>query len=390
MTRPFNPVFANRPKSIFPTMSALARAHDAVNLGQGLPDEDGPREILDIAARALLDGPNQYVPVEGLPVLRAAVARANKRFYDIDIDPEEGALVVAGATEGLAAAFLAFLQPGDEVILFAPFYECYAPQIEAAGARPVFVELAAPDWRIEEAPIAQALSARTRMIVVNTPHNPTGRVLTREELEIVAGVATVRDLIVLCDEVYEHMVFDGRAHIPLMTLPGMMDRTVRMGSAGKTFSLTGWRLGYAAGPPDLIGAIARAHQFIAYTCPGHLQTAVAAGLDLGDDYFAGLTRAMETRRDHLKAKLEEIGFICLPCEGAYFLSVDIESVGARDGDAAFCRRLTMDAKVAAVPVSAFYHPDIAAPATRYARFCFAKKFAVLDEAAARLAAFVQK
>lgn len=387
MTTRFNPVFANRPKSIFPTMSALARAHDAVNLGQGFPDTDGPAEILEIAARAILDGPNQYVPVEGVPALREAIARASKRFYGLDLDPERETLVVAGATEGLAAAFLALLQRGDEVVLFAPFYECYAPQIEAAGARPVFAALRPPDWRIEVEALAQAISPATRMIVVNSPHNPTGRVLTTDELDIVAAAAGQHDLIVLCDEVYEHMVFDGRAHVPLMTRPGMFGRCLRIGSAGKTFSLTGWRLGYATGPAPLIEAVMKAHQFIAYTCPGHLQAAVAAGLDFGDDYYAGLTGAMATRRDRLAAGLATAGFHVLPCEGAYFLTVDIRSVGAQEDDAAFCRRITAEAGVAAVPVSAFYHPSIPEPPSRYARFCFAKRFEVLDEAARRLKAY---
>lgn len=368
-------------------MSALARDHDAINLGQGFPDEDGPAALLKIAAKALIEGPNQYVPVEGLPVLRNAIARANKRFYNIDLDPDTQTLVVAGATEGLAAAFLALLRPGDEVIVFAPFYECYAPQIEAAGARPVFVTLQAPDWRIQTDALAQAVTRRTRLIVVNTPHNPTGRVLSREELATVADCARDNDLIVLCDEVYEHLTFDGRSHLPLMTLPGMAERTVRLGSAGKTFSLTGWRLGYAVGPADLITAVGKAHQFMAYTCPGHLQIAVAAGLDFDNAYFEDFTQQMQKRRDHLAAHLEAIGFACLPCEGTYFLSVDIESVGAQDDDTAFCRRLTQEAGVAAVPVSAFYHPAITTPARRYARFCFAKKLTVLDEAADRLARY---
>lgn len=386
----FNPVFSERPASIFPTMSALARAHDAVNLGQGFPDEDGPREILEIAARALIDGPNQYVPVEGLPVLREAVARANKRFYDLDIDAETQTLIVAGATEGLAAAFLACLKPGDEVIVFAPFYECYAPQIEAAGARAVFVTLDPPDWRIDGAALRAAVTDRTRMIVVNTPHNPTGRVFGADELGEIAAVASAHDLIVLCDEVYEHMVFDGRSHLPLMALPGMAERTIRLGSAGKTFSLTGWRIGYAVGAPDLIAVMKKAHQFIAYTCPGPFQVAIAAGLALEDAYFDGLSRTMQARRDHLAAHLARIGFECLPCEGTYFMSVDIRSVASAgapfsaEDDRAFCEELTRRAGVAAVPVSAFYHGSDPAMARHYARFCFAKRMRVLDEAAARL------
>ncbi len=376
-----NPVFADRPKSIFPTMSAMARAHDAINLGQGFPDEDGPTAMLESAARHLLAGPNQYAPMEGAPELRQAIATANKRFYDLDVDWQTETLVLGGATEGLAAAFMGFCQPGDEVILFAPFYESYAPQAEAAGAVLKVVPLTAPDWRIEEAAVRAAITSKTRLIVINSPHNPTGRVLDADELGIIATLARDYDLTVLCDEVYEHMVFDGAQHTPLMTLPGMRERTVRLGSAGKTFSVTGWRIGYATGPAPLMSVLTKAHQYLAYTCPLNLQYAVAEALAYGDDYYDGLTQDMQRKRDILKSGLENAGFDVLPCEGAYFLNVDIRTVGHHD-DRAFCEEITTKAKVAAVPVSAFYTQGQGERG--YARFCFAKRPEVLEEAARRL------
>jgi len=378
-----NPVFAERAKSIFPTMTALARAHGAINLGQGFPDEDGPPALLERAAAAVREGPNQYAPPEGVPALRAAVAKANRRFYGLDVDPETQVIVTGGATIGLGSAFLALCQPGDDVIVFAPFYECYAPQIEAAGARPVYVHLEAPGWRVDRAALNAAITPKTRAIVFNSPHNPTARVADEEELIILAEAARAHDLVVLCDEVYEHMCFDGRPHRPLMTLPGMADRTVRFGSAGKTFSVTGWRIGYATGPADLIGLILKAHQFLAYTTPAHLQTAVAAGLGFDDAYFDGLAAAMQMRRDRLTEGLKAAGFDVQPCEGSYFLNVDIRSVG-REDDVAFCREITEKAGVAAVPVSAFYAAGDRRAARRYARFCFAKQPAILDDAAERL------
>ncbi len=384
MTRRLNPVFFDRPQSIFPTMSALAREHDAVNLGQGFPDEDGPAEILEIAARALREGPNQYAPVEGLPELRAAVAADNKRFYDLDIDAETQTLIVSGATEGLAAAFLGFLEPGDEAIVLAPFYECYAPQIEATGARLVPVDLQPPDWRLDAAALDRAVTDHTKLVVVNTPHNPLGAVMTREELAALADIARRRDLIVVCDEVYEHLVFDGRDHVPLMTLPGMFERCVRIGSAGKTFSVTGFRIGYVTGPARLVTGVMKAHQHLAYTSPAPLQRAVAAALALGDDYYRGFRREMQAKRDRLASGLAAAGFSVLPCEGTYFITVDIRSVG-RDDDVAFCREITREAGVAAVPMSAFYHPSQENAPRCFARFCFCKKSEVLDMAAERLA-----
>lgn len=382
-----NKVFSDRPQSIFPTMSRLAREAGAINLGQGFPDEDGPAEILRLAADAIMEGPNQYAPVEGIAQLRDAVARDNKRFYDLDIDPDNETLVVSGATEGLAAAFFGFLAPDDEAVLLAPFYECYAPQIEATGASIRFVNLEPPQWRLNAAALEKAITAKTKLIVINTPHNPLGKVMTADELAIVADAARRHDLIVVCDEVYEHLIFDGRPHIPLMTLPDMRERCIRIGSAGKTFSLTGFRIGYVTGPEHLVTGVMKAHQHLAYTSPAPLQLAVAKGLAMGDEYYREFRADMQEKRDLLRAGLEHAGFDVLPCEGTYFITVDIRSVGASD-DAAFCREITKEAKVAAVPLSAFYHPSQTGAPRSYARFCFCKKKHVLEEASAQLKGYL--
>lgn len=370
-------------------MSRLAREHDAINLGQGFPDEDGPREIREIAAQATIDGPNQYAPVEGIEELRTAIAYDNQRFYGLDLDPETETLVVSGATEGLAAAFLGFLSPGDEAVLLAPFYECYAPQIEAAGAQIKLVNLVPPHWRLDRAAIEKAISPKTKLIVINTPHNPLGKVMATDELSLIADIAIENDLIVVCDEVYEHLIFDGVPHEPLMTLPGMRDRCIRIGSAGKTFSLTGFRIGYVSGPAHLITGVMKAHQHLAYTSPIPMQKAVAAGLRMGDDYYAGFKADMQAKRDLMAAGLAEAGFDVLPCAGTYFITVDIHSVG-RDDDAAFCREITEHAKVAAVPISAFYHPSQSAAPRNFVRFCFCKKPEIIREACSRLSSYLKE
>ncbi|WP_411819505.1 aminotransferase [Hyphococcus formosus] len=384
-----NSVFSDRPQSIFPTMSRLAREHDAINLGQGFPDEDGPREIREIAAQATIDGPNQYAPVEGIEELRTAIAYDNQRFYGLDLDPQTETLVVSGATEGLAAAFLGFLSPGDEAVLLAPFYECYAPQIEAAGAQIKLVNLVPPHWRLDRAAIEKAISPMTKLIVINTPHNPLGKVMSTDELSLIADIAIENDLIVVCDEVYEHLIFDGVPHEPLMTLPGMRDRCIRIGSAGKTFSLTGFRIGYVSGPAHLITGVMKAHQHLAYTSPIPMQKAVAAGLRMGDDYYAAFKADMQAKRDLMAAGLAEAGFDVLPCAGTYFITVDIHSVG-RDDDAAFCREITEHAKVAAVPISAFYHPSQSDAPRNFVRFCFCKKPEIIREACSRLSSYLKE
>lgn len=370
-------------------MSRLAQAHGAINLGQGFPDEDGPREIREIAAQATIEGPNQYAPVEGIPELREAIAFDSQRFYRLDLDSETETLVVSGATEGLAAAFLGFLSPGDEAVLLAPFYECYAPQIEATGARINLVNLVPPHWRLDREALERAITTNTKLIVINTPHNPLGKAMSTDELSLVAEVAIKHDLIVVCDEVYEHLIFDGVAHRPLMTMPGMRDRCIRIGSAGKTFSLTGFRIGYVSGPAHLITGVMKAHQHLAYTVPIPLQKAVAAGLRMGDDYYAAFKADMQAKRDLMAKGLGNAGFKVLPCAGTYFITVDIHSVG-RDDDTAFCREIAEKAKVAAVPISAFYHPSQADAPRNFVRFCFCKKQEVLNEACDRLVNYIKE
>lgn len=386
MTLTLNPIFAARPVTIFQVMSSLANEAGAINLGQGFPDEDGPREILEAAAREILTHQNQYAPVAGVPELRQAVARANKRFYGLDIDWKSETLVVAGATEGLAACFFGFLKPGDEAVVFAPFYDSYLPVIEAAGAKVRIVRLEPPSWRMTPEALDAAITPATKLIVVNTPHNPSGSVIPDEELALIADRAVRHDLIAVCDEVYEHLLFDGRKHRPLMTLPGMRERSVRLGSAGKTFSLTGWRIGYMTGPEHLIVGAMKAHQFVTYTSPPNFQHAVALGLDFPDSYYEAFVAGMQRKRDLMRAGLAAAGFDVQPCAGTYFMTVDIRSVGYKGDDMAFCRDITQNAKVAAVPVSAFYpQKDELAP-RHYARFCFCKKREVLEEASARLKA----
>ncbi len=378
-----NPVIARRKTSIFEVMSRLAIEHEAINLGQGFPDEDGPEDIRRYAAEAAIEGPNQYPPMMGLPDLRQAAAESNRRHYGLDYDWREEVLVTAGATEALSAAFYAFLEPGDEVIVFQPAYDAYFDMIEGAGGVVRPVSLQPPDWSLDLEAVRGALGERTKALLINTPLNPTGKVFTQTELEALARIADQNDLIVISDEVYEHMCFDGRPHISIAQLPGMKERTVRMGSAGKTFSLTGWKIGYSAGPKPLIEAMARSHQYLTFACPPPLQRAVAYGLRKEDAYFEGLAAAMQAKRNRFSTGLEEAGFEALRAEGAYFLIADAAPLGFED-DEEFCRAVTTEAGVAAVPVSAFYHSATAAPPRTYARFCIAKQDDILDEAAERL------
>ncbi|MEL7014637.1 MAG: aminotransferase [Pseudomonadota bacterium] len=378
-----NPAFADRPVTIFAVMSALANQYGAINLGQGFPDEDGPEPLLQHAANAILIGNNQYAPVQGIEPLRRAVANANKRFYGLEIDPVDGVLVTSGASEALAASFLALLKPGDEAILFAPYYDSYAPMIEAAGAQPIVIDLQPPHWKIEADALHAALSPRTRVIAINSPHNPLGRVMSEAELSLIATAARDHNITVVCDEVYEHLVFDGVRHQPLMTFDDMEARCVRIGSAGKTFSLTGWRVGYVSGAPPLIKAIMKARQFMGYTTPAHLQSAIAEGLGYDDNYYQGLSRMMAHKRDLMAAGLSKLGFSLLPCAGSYFITADIRGLTHLD-DHAFCTQLTREAKVTAVPLSAFYHHRLSHAPTHFIRFCFCKKEDVLREALSRL------
>jgi N-succinyldiaminopimelate aminotransferase len=369
--------------TIFEVMSRLARDHDAINLGQGFPEDGEPTDVIAKAVDSLTSGSNQYPPMLGLPELRRAVAEHDQRFYAIDLDWQSQVMVTSGATEALAVALMAVIDPGDEVVVIEPAYDTYIPVIRMAGGIAKPVRLEPPEWRLPEQELRQAFSPRTKAIIFNSPMNPTGKLFSRAELDLIAALCRAHDCYAICDEVYEHLVFDGAAHIPLITLPGMAERAIRIASAGKTFSLTGWKIGYISASATLIERMGKCHQFLVFTTPPHLQSAVAYGLGKEAAYFAGLARAMQAKRDHLTRGLAGIGFLVLPCAGTYFLSVDIRSVGFNGDDESFCRHITAKARVAAIPVSAFYTAD--AP-RHYARFCFAKKDATLDRAVDRLAA----
>jgi aspartate/methionine/tyrosine aminotransferase len=380
--RSTNPVYAALGTTIFETMSQLARDHRAVNLGQGFPDDRGPEDVIQKAVEMLATGPNQYPPMAGLPALRQAVAHHDRRFYGIEAAWDTQTLVTSGATEALAAAILALVEPGDEVVLIEPFYDAYLPLVRRAGATPRFVSLEPPHWRIDRKALAAAFSPKTKAIIVNNPMNPTARVFDDQELALIAEFAEGSDAFVISDEVYEHIVFDGRRHKTLLGVPGIEERTVKIGSAGKTFSLTGWKVGYATAAPRILGLLAKAHQFLTFTTPPNLQAAVAYGLLKSDEYFRELGQTMQRRRDRFVRALTEIGFTVLPCEGTYFVNIDLKASGLGADDEAFCRDIVERFGVAAIPVSAFYADR---PVRSVARFCFAKQDQVLDEAAARLA-----
>ncbi len=380
---PANSIFAGSGTTIFTVMSALADQHGAINLGQGFPDEDGPEDIRRVAAEALIAGPNQYPPMMGLPELRQAVAAHERRFYGLEIEWQRQVLITSGATEGLAAACLGLLNPGDEVVVFEPLYDSYLPMLRRAGANVRPLRLEPPDWALDADRLAAAFGPRTRMVLLNSPMNPAAKVFTPAELDVIADLLCDHDAVAVCDEVYEHLVFSGSAHVPLATRPGMAGRAVRIGSAGKIFSLTGWKVGYLSGPEDLIAAIARAHQFLTFTTPPDLQRAVAYGLKKDDKYFRALSGDLEEKRDLLSEGLRDIGFETLPCEGSYFVIADIRPLGFDGTDADFCRHITEHAGVAAVPVSAFY--DRGGP-DHLVRFCFCKRPDVLRRALRRLAA----
>ncbi len=384
--KPTNPLFTGLPTTIFEVMSRLAAETGAINLGQGFPDVDGPEEIRRAAADALMAGPNQYPSMMGIPDLRKAVAEANKRFYGLDVDWQTEVMVTSGATEALCDAVLALVAPGDEVVLIEPLYDCYLPMVRQAGGIPKLVRIAPPYWRIDPDELAAAFSDRTKAILINTPMNPAGKVFTRDELQLIADLCLKHDAYVIADEVYEHLVFDGRAHVSPIQLPGMRDRVVRIGSAGKTFSLTAWKIGYVTAPPHLLAPIAKAHQFVTFTTPPDLQVAVARGLRLGDDYFESFAAGLAAKRDRLSAGLRDLGFEVLPAEGTYFVTTNTGPIGIAD-DREACLTITREAGVAAVPVSAFYASD---PPSNYIRFCFCKKDEVLDEALARLGRWLKR
>lgn len=368
--------------TVFTVMSALAQQHGAINLGQGFPDYEGPEDVVRAAADALLDNRNQYPPLTGVPELRRAVAEANRRFYGLSIDPDSEVIVTSGATEALAACLMAVLNPGDEVVLLEPLYDTYLPVVKLLGAVPRLVRLSPPRWELPRAELAAAFGPRTKAILLNTPMNPASKVFTAAELAFIAELCQRHDTYAVCDEVYEHLTFDGWKHIPLMTLPGMRERCMRVGSAGKTFSLTGWKVGYITTDRSLAPNVAKAHQNLTFTTAPNLQRAVAVGLSKDDGYFAGLSAELQERRDYLAAGLSALGFSLLPAQGSYFITADFTPLGFAGDDVAFCRHLTEVAKVTAIPVSAFYAgPD--AP-QHFVRFAFCKRIEVLEEALKRL------
>jgi aspartate/methionine/tyrosine aminotransferase len=375
-----NPIFAGMGTTIFSVMSALALEHRAINLGQGFPDEDGPRAIRDMAAKALTDGPNQYPPTRGLPQLRQAIAAHAKRFYDLDFDPDREVVVTSGGTEALTACIMAFAAPGSEVAIIEPAYDSYKPIAEAAGAVVKSVKLSPPGWRLTEEALAAVVTPRTSAILINTPLNPIGRVFDAQELDALARVLEKSNAVVISDEVYEHLVFDDRMFEPLIKRPGMSERVLRVGSAGKMFSLTGWKIGWVAGAAPLVDVVAKAHQFLTFTTSPALQLGIAHGLTHEMDFTLGLTRELQEKRDLLSGGLKRMGFDVLPCEGTYFLTAGIRKF-TNEPDTVFCERLVREAGVALIPLSVFFDgntPD------HLVRFAFCKKRPVIEDAIARL------
>ncbi|MEU3530399.1 pyridoxal phosphate-dependent aminotransferase [Streptomyces murinus] len=372
--------------TIFAEMSALAVATGSINLGQGFPDTDGPEEVREAAVRALRDGRgNQYPPGPGVPELRTAIAAHQRRRYGLSYDPDTEVLVTAGATEAIAAALLALLEPGDEVVALEPYYDSYAASIALAGGRRVPVTLRPHEgsFRLDLDELRAAVTDRTRLLLLNTPHNPTGTVLTRAELAAIAELAVERDLLVVTDEVYEHLVFDDAEHLPLASFPGMRERTVTIGSAGKTFSFTGWKVGWVTAAPALVSAVRAAKQFLTYVSSGPFQYAVAEALALPESYYDDFRRSMRERRDILSAGLTAAGFEVFKPAGTYFVTTDIRPLGEKDGFA-FCRALPERAGVVAIPNAVFYDDrEAGAP---FVRFAFCKREDVLREAAERLRA----
>jgi N-succinyldiaminopimelate aminotransferase len=370
--------------TIFAEMSALAGATGAVNLGQGFPDEDGPREVLQAAHAALDAGLNQYPPGRGVPALLDAIAAHQRRFYGLELDPDREVLVTAGATEALAATLLALVDDGDEVLTLEPFYDAYGAVIGLTRATHRTVPLRGPDFRVDHDELRAAFSDATRVVLVNDPHNPTGSVLDDDTRRLVVELATRHDAVVVTDEVYEHMLFDGRRHVPIATLPGAAERTVTISSAGKTFSVTGWKIGWATGPAELLTRILTVKQYLTFVNGSVFQPAVAVGLGLPDAYFTGLARSLQDRRDLLTAGLRTAGFEVSPSRGSYFVVADSRPLGFDDA-AELARRLPALAGVVAVPVSAFCRPELAREHASLLRFAFCKTTAVLERASDQLA-----
>lgn len=376
-----NPIFSALSTSVFEVMSRLARETGAVNLGQGFPDDPGPLDVRQKAADAVINGWNQYPPMMGIPELRQATAAHYKRWQGLDVDPETEVMVTSGATEAIAGALMALVTPGDEVVLFEPMYDAYVPLVRRAGGIPKFVTLTPPHFGLIEEALAKAFSPKTKVVLFNNPLNPTATIFSPADLDLLADFCVRHDAIAICDEVWEHVVFDGRRHVPVLGRPDMRERTVKISSAGKIFSLTGWKVGLVMAAPSVMRVLAKAHQYITFTTPPNLQAAVAYGLGKDDAYFEGMRADFQRSRDRFAAGLADLGFSVLPSAGTYFLNVDIAPLGESD-DVAFCQRLVTENGVAAIPVSAFYAEGAV---KNVVRFCFAKRDATLDAALERLA-----
>lgn len=348
-----NEVFSSLSVSIFESMSRLSNELGAINLGQGFPEGLEPKEVVEAASRAILEGPHQYPPMRGVPELRKAVADNARRFFGLETNWETEVIVTSGATEALASCFLAILNPGDEIIILEPAYDSYRPLIRRAGATIVPVALNPPDWELPREAIAAAVTDKTRAIVFNAPMNPTGRLFDADDLQFLSDLINKHDIVAICDEVYEHLTFDGQVHKPLMALLEARARCVRIGSAGKSFSVTGWKVGYITADPALLGPISRAHQYITFTTPPSLQRAAAFGLNLGDDYFLGLRAELQKRRDLMTGALRQAGFKTLDSAATYFLNIDISEFDADGDDFAFAQRLVRESGVATIPLSVF-------------------------------------
>ncbi|GAA4374419.1 pyridoxal phosphate-dependent aminotransferase [Nocardioides caricicola] len=370
------------PPTIFTTMSALATRTQSVNLGQGFPDVDGPPEVIARAVHALESGANQYAPGPGIPALRQAVAAHQLRHYGIELDPDSQVVVTTGCTEGIAAALLGLVNPGDEVIVLEPYYDSYVAMIQMAGGVRRPVTLRGPDFRLDPDELRAAVTPRTRFVLLNTPHNPTGTVLTREELQAVADLALEHDLVVITDEVYEHLVYDESEHVPISTLPGMFERTLTLSSAGKSYSFTGWKVGWATGPAELVGAVLAAKQWLTFTSGSPLQPAVAHALDEAPDFPTALAAELRAKRDRLCTGLALVGLDVRVPEGTYFATTDISSLGWANSTE-FCLALPDRAGVVAIPTQGFYDSDAGMHLVRWA---FCKDMDVIEEGIRRLAA----
>ena len=374
-----NSVYASLGTTVFETMSRLAAERGAVNLGQGFPEDDGPRDILEAAARATLEGPNQYPPMRGLADLRQAVAAHYNEHQQVQLDWQREVTITSGATEAIAAALLAFIEPGDEVVLFEPLYDAYVPMVRRAGGVPRIVRLQPPHWRLEREAVEAAFSAKTRVVVINTPLNPSASVISRAELEMLAALCVKHNAIVVSDEVWEHVLFDDAEHVSMLEV--LRDGTLKIGSAGKIFSLTGWKVGFACGAPALMDQFAKAHQFLTFTTPPNLQRAVTYALGKERAYFDAMRAGFQRARDRLVSALSAEGFVTLPARGAYFVSIDLAASGIDMSDEAFAKH-AVEHGVATIPISAFY-ANPGAPAL--IRLCFAKRDETLDRGAEALA-----